>query len=267
MTPVRIWLTVSLLVFWTVVSSPAQTLVLATDDTPGNPYIMGEGTGFHPTLPGIEIELYQMVARQMDLTLTFRRLPWKRCLQELTCGRVDGVFPASYKPERQAIGLYPMKDGRPDLDRRTRDGAYHLYRPRGAKRIWNGAAFEPLEDSTRGIIGVPLGWAIAGDLKQMGIPILEKADPKDLLNMLAAGGIAGVVCLDTVIDAYLRETPQAWAGIEKVDPPILEKPYYLVFSLQFQEKCPGLAEKIWDRIASIKASKAYEKIVDRYTRR
>ncbi|MBI9085952.1 MAG: transporter substrate-binding domain-containing protein [Desulfobacterales bacterium] len=266
MKPIRIGLTVLLVALLMAAPTVAQTLVLATDDTPGDPYIMGGGTGFHPTLPGIEIELYQMVARQMDLTVTFLRLPWKRCLQELKYGRVDGVFPASYKPEREAIGIYPMKDGRPDFARSTRDGAYHLYRPRGSKLLWNGTAFELLEDSAREAIGVPLGWAIAGDLKQMGIQILERADPKDLLNMLAAGGLAGVVCLDTVIDAYLRETPRAWTSIEKVDPPILEKPYYLVFSLQFEAKYPGLPEKIWDRIATIKGSEPYGKIIDRYTR-
>lgn len=255
-----------LAVLVTVRPVSAQTLVLATDDTPGEPYIMGGGRDFHPVRPGIEIELYREVARELGLTVTFRRMPWKRCLKEIQAGRVDGVFPASYKPEREALGCYPMKNGAPDPSRKTRDSAYCLYRRSGSSVSWNGESFVHLADSPKAAIGVPLGWAIGEDLRKMGVPLVEKTYPRDLLVMLASGGLAGVVCLDSVIDAYLADAAGDFAQIEKAGPPVSEKHYYLIFSHDFAARHSGLPEAIWDRIARIKQSSAYRTIVTRYTR-
>lgn len=38
-------------------------LLLATDDTPGPPFILGEGTEFQWDNHGIEIEIYQQMAK------------------------------------------------------------------------------------------------------------------------------------------------------------------------------------------------------------
>ncbi len=46
-----------------VIPAPCLELVLATDNTPGDPYIMGGGDDFNRARPGIEIEFYQLVAR------------------------------------------------------------------------------------------------------------------------------------------------------------------------------------------------------------
>ena len=57
----------------------AGTLVWVTDNTPGGHYIVGGGTGFDKEKPGIEIELYRMVAKILGFELKFQRLPWNRC--------------------------------------------------------------------------------------------------------------------------------------------------------------------------------------------
>jgi len=98
--------------------SPAWTsatkLLLATDDTPGNPWIIGGGSQLSPQLPGIEIELYRLMAARLNLQLEMVRIPWKRCLSEVKQGRADGIFPASFKPERLSLGVYPMRNGKLD---------------------------------------------------------------------------------------------------------------------------------------------------------
>jgi polar amino acid transport system substrate-binding protein len=241
------------------------SLLLATDDTPGNPWIMGGGTHFKKDLPGIEIELYRHMARQLGVELKIVRIPWKRCLLELKMGRLDGVFPASFKPERLEIGVFPFKDGKIDPTRKSRDSAYHLYRLKTSPVAWSDGKLANLEKMPRTTIGVPLEWSIAGDLRRMNIDVLERPRPVELLEMLSRGGLAGMVCLATVTDTYIDQAPHKFGQIEKVYPPVAEKTYFLMLSHQFTTAHPVMAEKIWDTIAALKAGDVFKSISNRYT--
>ena len=250
---------------WPPLSSASDTrLFLATDDTPGNPWIMGSGSAFHPRSPGIEIELYRRVAARLKLQLEMVRMPWKRCHTEVQQGRVDGIFPASFKPERMALGVYPMRDGQVDPSRKSRDSAYFLYVHKTAPLGWDGKRFVNLDLMDRKTIGVPLGWSIASDLRRMDIDLLEKPRPADLLQILNRGGLAGVVCLDTVTDTYIAQEPNRFTEIRKTYPAVAKKAYYLLLSHPFVSRNPVLAERIWDGIAAIKAEDAFAADMKRY---
>ncbi|BBO76119.1 hypothetical protein DSCW_35360 [Desulfosarcina widdelii] len=242
----------------------ATTLQLATDDTPGNPWIIGGGLQFNETLPGIEIELYRLMAARLGLKLDMVRLPWKRCLLNIERGLVDGIFPASFKPERLAVGVYPMKNGQIDPLRKSRDSAYYLYTQKTAPLGWDGNRFVNLHLMDRKTIGVPLGWSIASDLRTMGMDLLEKPMPEDLLEILNRGGLAGVVCLDTVMDTYLVQRPNRFSGIRKNQPAVTENAYYLMLSHPFVARHPVLSENIWDTIAAIKNEGTFKAVMERY---
>ncbi len=238
----------------------AEEFILATDNTPGPPYIMGEGLKFNWNKPGLEIEIYKLVEKKLNIKISFRRFPWKRCLLYLKTGKVDGIFPASFKSERMKIGVYPTKNHRVDPGRKTRNNAYYLYKLKGSSLKLRDGKFIQLN----GLIGAPLGWAIVSDLKEMGVRVFELSNPSHLLNGLVKGRLAGVACLETVLDAYIKEQPETYKQVVKVFPPLKEKPYYLMFSHQFVKKNPGLAEKIWDTIKKVKKSKEFQKIVKKY---
>ncbi|XPS88129.1 extracellular solute-binding protein, family 3 [Desulfosarcina variabilis str. Montpellier] len=246
-------------------SGMSLTLLLATDDTPGNPWIMGGGLHFQKDLPGIEIELYRHMAGQLGLELKMVRMPWKRCLFELKAGLLDGVFPASFKPERLEIGVFPFKNGKVDQTRKSRDSAYYLYRLKSSPVTWRDGKFVNLEQMPRPTIGAPLGWSIVEDLRRMNIDVLERPRPIELLEMLSKGGLAGVACLSTVADVYIVQAPHKLGQIEKVYPPISEKTYFLMLSHQFIAAHPVIAEKIWDTIAEFKTGDVFNSISKRYT--
>jgi len=121
----------------------AQTLTWVTDNTPGDPYIMGSGSDFQEN-PGIEIELYGLVAKKLGFQLEFKRVPWKLCLEWIKYNKVDGIFPASYKESRKEIGVYPTIEGVVDPTKKTRDNGYYLYKLQTSQLHWNGNAFENL---------------------------------------------------------------------------------------------------------------------------
>jgi len=207
-------------------SGMSLTLLLATDDTPGNPWIMGGGLHFQKDLPGIEIELYRHMAGQLGLELKMVRMPWKRCLFELKAGLLDGVFPASFKPERLEIGVFPFKNGKVDQTRKSRDSAYYLYRLKSSPVTWRDGKFVNLEQMPRPTIGAPLGWSIVEDLRRMNIDVLERPRPIELLEMLSKGGLAGVACLSTVADVYIVQAPTSSVRLKKCIHPFPRKPIF-----------------------------------------
>lgn len=235
-------------------------VVWATDDTPGGHYIVGGGTTFQKDKPGIEIELYGKVAEELNLSITFRRMPWKLCLQRLEHNQVDGVFPASFKPERLDIGVFPMRDGQVDPSRRTRNNAYYLYKRASSPIAWDGTAFR----NAAGTVAAPMGWAIVEDLKKMNVDVKEVPIHQDSPELLVQNRVEGFICLETVFDGYLKRRPEKYADIRKSSSPIWEKPYYLMLSRGFVEKHPALSVKIWDTIYKIKQSDEFSAIVDKY---
>lgn len=248
------------LLFFSVPLLFAQTLLLVTDNTPGGHYINGGGRTFDAKNPGIEIELYRLVAEKLGLQLSMKRMPWKRCLQQLEHNEVDGVFPASYKPERMTIAHYPQKNGLVDPSRKTRDNAYYLYTLKESTLRWNSNNFSGLT----GIIGVPLGWAIVEDIKALGVPVKELPIHEKSPNMLIQKRLQGFICLESVFDTYLQQKPELYKDITKEELPIWEKPYYLMLSRQFVEKHPETAENIWDAIKEIRESESFSNIVMKY---
>lgn len=239
----------------------AEPLLLVTDNTPGGNYITGDGTTFDDERPGIEIELYKMVAEKLNLQLTLKRMPWKLCLQQLEYNKVDGIFPASFNIDRMKTGHYPMKGGLVDPSRKTRNNAYYLYTMRGSPLSWNGSDFNGLSGS----IGVPQGWAIAEELKNKGVPIKELPLHNKTPDLLVLKRLQGFICLETVFDYYLEHEPKnKYKNIVKEKLPIWKKPYYLMLSRQFVEKEPETAENIWNAIKEIKKTEAFSRLVNKY---
>ncbi|MCG8633147.1 MAG: transporter substrate-binding domain-containing protein [Desulfobacterales bacterium] len=239
----------------------AHSLVWVTDDTPGGHYITGGGTSFDPEKPGIEIELYRMVARQLNLEIEFKRLSWTRCLYLLEHNRVDGIFPASFKRKRMKIGAYPMKGDQVDTGRKTRNNAYFLYQLKNGPIRWDGTVFTNKNQAT---VGVPEGWAIVEVVQKLYRDVREETVNPNIPNLLIHGRLDGFICLETVFDAYLGRDPAAYADIVKVDPSVWEKPYYLMLSHGFVAGNPEKAEQIWNAVRDIKKSKAYSAVVNRY---
>jgi polar amino acid transport system substrate-binding protein len=235
-------------------------VVLSTDDTPGYPYIIGEGKDYDWIKPGIEIELYQRMAKMLDLKIKFIRRPWARCLNDLEVGEVDGIFPASFKEKRLKMGQYPMKNGKVDESKKTRDNTYYFYKLKDSPVNWDGKNFKYLTKS----VGATRGWAIVDNLKKMGVKVEETNSPEQDLEKMLVGRIDGAASLETVMDVYLKSNKERYKNIIKVPIPLRKKPYYLMLSHQFVNKHPKLSQKMWNTIAEIRKSQWFIDIFKKY---
>jgi polar amino acid transport system substrate-binding protein len=221
------------------------------------PLICGNGTAIDPVKPGLTIEMLRMASEHAHVPITLSRTPWQRGLYLIQTGQADAIFASSYVKARTRYGVYPMKDGRADPSRELFQQSYRLYVRAGSGISWDGKTLTNLH----GPVGATPGYAVVAFLRAMGVSVDEEPNHIDNLRKLLAGHLDGYAELENHIRPILRANPAEFAGIVELSPPILTKPYYLMFSKIFYTRTPAVAERIWDAIAAVHASRAYQDLL------
>ncbi len=71
--------------------------------------------------------------------------------------------------------------------------------------------------------------------------------------MLVSGRIDAVAAQDFTFDPFLNKQP--YKQVTKLVKPLMSKPYYLIFSHQFYQKNPEIAEQLWDEVVEVRRSR------------
>lgn len=112
-----------------------RVLTLAYDVNESWPWHLGTYT-VPDAMPGLSLEYISEAARRLDVDIRFVRAPFRRALAMLKGEEVDGVFEASFRPERQEYGVYPLTaQGEPDASRSMFVQSYVFYVRRGERRF------------------------------------------------------------------------------------------------------------------------------------
>lgn len=257
-----------LAVFFAVVSGaamaqPAAPAPSAADGTPagGEPRTLTlcfENTDVLPWRTrekvGLNFTMLDAVAARTGLRLEYQGRPWRRCHDDLRAGRVDGTFGISVTPERQAFAAFPGGD-LPDATKRMFEGGYVLVRRRGNAVDYDGERIIGLV----GLIGAEPATSIAQDLRRHGYAVDDAApSPQALLRKLAAGRI-GAAAVGTDQMLQLRQQRHAWLDdLEVLPRPLVDKPYFLALSKPLVTRHPELARRIWEAVAEVRESEAYQ---------
>ncbi len=205
---------------------------------------------------GLNFELLDRVAAELNLSFRYIGVPWKRCLQELKSDLHAGAIGASFRNDRLPFGAYPSTGtGKADSGRSLYIERYVVVRRRFAALTWNGKNFQHLG----GPIGAPLGYSVVEDLRRAGVVVDEGAQTsRDVLRKLLLDRIEGAVLLQGEASAMLSEEPGMREQLEILPVPFAEKPYYLLLSHRLQQKHPDLAARIWAAIPRQRATLAYQ---------
>lgn len=233
----------------------AKTLTFVCEDKQDFPTIMGNAKNVLDEKPGMGVEALRMAGKKLGVTITIKRLPWKRCLNDLEKGKADGLFTASYKEKRKQYGKYPEKDGQVDPSKRFTSSSYAFYKLKSTALDFTNKDYSIFT----GKVGGPLGYSIIEDLKKNGLKMEESASTEIDFKKLIVSRLQAVAALELTGDYYLSSNNDFSKNIEKIKPLIVEKPYYFMISHQFYEKDPGLAEKLFDTIAEIREDPEYKK--------
>lgn len=235
----------AMLIFGLAASASASALRITYADIESFPYHLGEGQAV-PEKPGVAIEVMQRVGGKLGLAVEFHRLPGKRVFEELKNGSFEAALMYSYRDDRLQYGAYPMKDGKPDHDRRMTTLTYSLYHPAGKAVMWDGKAF----GNPKVVVGANTTWSIVGDLKALGVTVEEARTTEQNIKKLLMGRIDAYASQDIVVDSYLQQS--GTSGVDKLSPPLSSKDYFLMLSNQFVQAQPDLAEKIWNEVAAVR---------------
>jgi polar amino acid transport system substrate-binding protein len=254
----------ALLVATASLGAQAVTMTIAYEDKAQPPHYLGNSREIPQTHPGVAVEMIQAIPTMVpNLKINLTRAPWKRCTTELGTGAYDGIFNASYLPERLAIGWYPTKDGTHkgpvDLSKRITTISYALYVPKGSTLAWDGKAFRNLS----GLLGAPLGYSIVKDLQALGVTVHEVPGTRNALDMVIGSRISGAALQEVSADALIQQFPDLYGTLRKFEKPLASKAYYLMLSNRFVAAHPELAKQIWAAIRMIR-ERDYERLVGNY---
>ncbi len=204
---------------------------------------------------GLNFELLNRLSSRLHITFDYELLPWKRCLAKLKANEVDGAFSVSYTAERRQYGVFPGIT-KPDAKKRLHTARYFLIRKKGSGIDWDGTAFTKVD----GKVAFQLGYSVGDMLRANKVAVDETNDTAhNVGRKVLAGRVAGAAMMDSDTAALLRGP--LGPGLEVIDTPLNEKPYFLMLSHALVNTRPVLAERIWAGIEELRDSKEYGKLV------
>jgi polar amino acid transport system substrate-binding protein len=193
--------------------------------------------------PGWFIELSKRAADQCGADIDFAFMPWARVLKQVENGAIAAGFNSSYKPDRAVYGVYPMLNGKPDERRASKNYAYFAY---GRKNM------ETLPDLRGLSVVVERNASIIPELKKRGASIREVASYVTMLRVLAGNRVSLAIGIGNNLDPILSRDPALSAKVKKLDPPILKKIGYVMFSKPFYAAHAPLVECFWETSAKLR---------------
>ena len=223
------------------------TIKLCHEDVDVYPWILKDR-------PGLNIIHLKAVEQKLGVKIETFPLPWKRCQEDMREGKVDGIFAASFKTERLEMGVYPMVGDKLDATRAMMFDGYSLYRLKGGDVQWDGKKL-----SSSSSIGAQPGYSIVDQLKQLGAKVDEGAKTADDTLKKVVIGRIGAAALQTLEgDNSLSTNPEFASKLEKVSPPLVDKPFFLMLSKQFVAKHGDFSKDLWKTLAEVRESSDYK---------
>jgi polar amino acid transport system substrate-binding protein len=241
---------------WVARARAARPVRVVFDVFANPPLICGNGTAIG-AIPGLTIQMLRMAGDRAEVPIELSRTPWQRGLYLIETGQADAIFASSFVEERQRFGVYPFKDGKPDTARKLFDQSYSLFIRSGSGVGWDGETLTNLHAP----VGATPGYAVIPVLRGMGVSVEDEPNHLANLRKLAAGRLDAYAELESQIRPMLRDNKAEFGDIVQLSPPVLTKPYYLMFSKMFYSETPEIAEQIWDAIAAVSKSTAYQDLL------
>lgn len=208
---------------------------------------------------GVSILAVKEISKRLGIEAEISLLPWKRCLSDIEKGEMDSAIGASYKEDRAVYSEYPMKDNKHDSTRRLFTETYSLYKMIGSPVSFDGTKISNLTKP----IGVQFSFSIGDRLKKEGYVIDDGArSTADNFKKLLAGRVDAVALQHESAAMNIKKNKELDGKIERIQPDLEVKPYYILFSKNFYGKNKEFVEQFWNETAKFRESPEFKKIME-----
>lgn len=225
----------------------AVTLRLCTDELSHLPYITPAGGG-------IADLLIREAAAEAGVTVELYAAPIARCREEIRHLLADG-FPTTPFTSLTGFLAFPMNGAEADPGRAVSSQRGMVFRRRGSAAGWDGARFS----GTAAPVLAPFGSVLLIDrLKAMGMPVEDGGKTLGVNFRKLLAGRADLAVGTEFSGQALLSQPEFAGKLEMLPLPFTEEAYYLGLSREFQSAHPEEVERLWNAIARIRRTPAYQ---------
>ncbi len=227
-------------------------LTLCYEDVAQRPWSM-------PGATGLNFDLLRRVEKQLGEHFIYAAKPWRRCLEEVRLGRVDGVLGAVDGIERRSYGVFPtLPDGRADPARALFEDHVYVFLRSGGNASWDGSRLH----SPNGEVAVQSGYLVANQLREQGLNAREMVkSAEDGLRLLTSGLFDVAVLQGMEAEALARDDPRFQGKVTQAPQPYAERDFHLLISRIRYTREPHRIDAIWRAIASVRLSDEYKQLL------
>jgi len=205
-------------------------------------------------LTGVDIEIFNLIAKKANMTISYVELPWQRHLMYIKSGVIDIAFGASYTEERAQTAYFSIP---------YRKESVNLFVKKG---IAKSIKLEKLSDlaNTEYLIGVENGYYYGKEYLQLTnnpkfmARIHGVLDIEQNVKMLMKGHIDGFLADPITMQAFIKKY-QLEDQFEQHPLPIYQSDIYIMLS---KESCnDNDLNKINNAILALKESGKLSEII------
>lgn len=210
------------------------------------PYVIDRGD----EIVGVDVEIVQLVGRELGITVNFRLMPWKRLEHELKKGKVDCVAAYFRTLDREAYMHFTHVP--------LHITAYTLFVGK------NSPAYAPLEQINQWSIAVNRGFKTTPELelavKEKRVELVELNSTRQGFEMLQLDRVDAVLT-NLHVGRYL--TKQHFPGaFQPVKPSLSATPAYFVFARK--KELEPLVPLFDEALMNVMIDGRYMEIFERY---
>jgi len=233
-------------------SAAVQKLIIVRDNVDYPPleyHENGKLTGFH-------VELVNVIAKKLNMTVEWQEYPWKRALHTVETGHADAITYISKTEEREKWAYFNPKNI-------LSSATFSFLIRKDSKKdiVYQNNLEELLKNRTLLII---TGFALPEKVTQLKPKIYEAPQMNNLVNMLCNKRYdLALINKSDYVTAYQNTKTEKDLSI--LEPPVHEFSNYIAFSKA--KKIEDLSNKFSEELAKFKKTKEYTDLKKKYNQK
>lgn len=196
---------------------------------------------------GVIADLLILASERRGIELNFSFMPWKRCIQQLGQGKVDGIVAAIWSSDRDSWGVFPKVGAEADNEKAIWFVDYLIYTQLGSRLNWNGSHFSGIRHG----IAAPLGYIAHKKLNELGVLHNQNLSLTDGFALLALGRLDGYVVEERIGRRVINDL-QLGDKLVPISPPFMRVHWFMPVSHQWYKAHSEFSLEFWLTLSEIR---------------